>query len=244
MVKKSSIVSIALFVVFTPFAYAETNSTSDSAKPQQIKELLMQKKEVASQRKENKENLISLTLEKKEEMRAEFLAKREEFQTKLQSLRDQRKKLIVERIDKRLATINQNWAQRMTASITKLEALLEKFSARVDTLKTEGEDTTEAETKIAEAESAIQAAKDAVETQEAKEYVADLTDEAKLRSTVGESMSGLRKDLKAAHDVVKVAKQKVMDVARALAKISPPKDLPSTTPPFTGTPSATTAPGI
>ncbi len=248
MSKKIIFASILLFVVLAPFAHAETYTTSDSAKPLSNKEEVMRRQREAKaqsvERMENKKNLMSLSLEQKAAMREEYDAKREEFQKKLQDLRDQRKKLIVERVDKRLATINQNWAQRMNASILRLESLLKKFSDRSAKLKSEGNDTQAVDAAIVEAETAIQAAKDVIEMQEAKEYVADLTDEEKLRVTMGESMSNLRKDLKTAHDVVKAAKQKVIDVARALAKINPSTDLPKSSPTQTGTPSATIAPGI
>lgn len=248
MSKKLIFASIVLFVSLVPLAHAETSTTTESTQPQQYKEEVMRKQREAKAKitegRETKNHLTSISVEQKEAIRIEFQAKRDEFHAKLQDLRDQRKKLIVDRVDKRLATINQNWVQRMNASILKLENLLSKFSARADKLKAEGKDTSDVDAAITDAETAIQVAKDVVEAQKAKEYVADLTNEENLRSTVGESMTNLRKDLKIAHDVIKVAKQKVIDVARAIAKINPSGDLPKSTPTQTGTPSATTAPGI
>lgn len=176
-------------------------------------------------------------------LKEQFQEKREEFKEKLQALKDERKKAIVERVDKLLNTINQNWAQRMDEAIKRLENLLTKFSERAAKLKAEGKNTQTIDTAIADAKTAIQAAKDAVEEQAAKEYVADLSDETRLKSTVGEAMVNLRRDLKTAREVVKTAKQKVIDVARALAKLKP-SESETVKPTQTSTPSATTTPEI
>ena len=148
--------------------------------------------------------------------------KRAEFKEKLEQLKDTRKKQIAKRADEKLAKVNQNSTERMNSAIEKLETLLEKFATRAAAQKTEGKDTAEVDAAIVAAKDAIADAKEAVVTQAAKVYTADLSDEGTLKNTFGQAMSDLRKDLKATHDVVKLAKEKVMDVARALAKLRAP----------------------
>ncbi|HUQ85403.1 MAG TPA: hypothetical protein VM077_03710 [Candidatus Limnocylindrales bacterium] len=248
MTKKIIIASAIAFATFTPFAFAESHPINDSTNPPTRKEKFVQrmedKKFVTTEHKENGEELKSLQQDKLKALHEEFNAKHDEFKKKILDLKDQHKKIIVDRVDSRLVTINQNWVQRMNASILRLERLLDKFSGRAERLKAEGKNTTEVETAIVAAERAIQTAKDAVAVQGAKEYVADLSNEENLKSTVGDAISELRKDLKIAHDIVKVAKQKVIDVARALAKINKTSDIPSIEPTQTSTPSPTEVPEI
>jgi vacuolar-type H+-ATPase subunit I/STV1 len=218
-----------LFLFVTPLASAQTSSTTGSAKLQPLETRVME-------RKQNREDLQKLIREKKESMRTLSEERREAFKAKLESLKDVRKKIAVERLDLRLSTINQNATQRLSLAIEKLEKLLDKFSQRVDTAKTEGKDTAEADSAVLAAELAIDEAKIAVASQSAREYPAEIIDEATLKNTVGKEVSDLRNDLKLVHDVVKNAKQKVMDVARAVAKLRSMEKIT--------TPSVTITPGI
>ena len=222
MDKKVLLLSALLFAILTPPVFAHDVSTSESAKPEIVKERPQNTKDRLMKLKEafqaQKEDSKGKQKEKMEAMRAEFKTKREEFKLKLSELKDTRKKTIVENVDLKLSTINKNATQRMNSSIEKLERILEKLVLKAETMKSEGIDTTNAEAAVLEARTAIQAAKDAVATQAAKEYVASITTEETLKSTVGEAMTRLRKDLNSTHDSVKTAKQKVIDVARLLGK--------------------------
>lgn len=233
MSKKTLLIFALLFVVVVPIASAETNSTSDSARPHPLKELRLENHEIAM---ENRVGFQELLQEKRLAMRSANQTEREEFKAKLAELKDQRKKTIVERIDLKLSTINQNGTQHLSMAIERLEKLLDKFKARAQKARTEGKNTTEVDAAITAAETAINSAKEAVATQAAKQYTAQITDETTLKDTVGKAVSSLRHDLHATFDVVKNAKQKVMDVARALAKLHSIDT--------TATPSATVAPGI
>lgn len=226
---------LLIFTVLAPLASAQTNSTTDSARLESIKERLMV-------RKIAREDLQRLMLMKKDARSSEIQAKRDEFKTKLAELGDQRKKLTVERIDTRLSTINENGVQRFSLAIEKLEKLLDKFSQRVQVAKNEGKNTTEAEGAVTTAELAINDAKEAVATQSAKDYTVEIVDETTLKNTVGQQVSSLEHDLKAVFATVKTAKQKVMDVARAVAKLRSTEKI--STPSATVLPSVTIAPTI
>ena len=227
--KSISLFILLIFAVLAPLTSAEINSTTDSARLESIKERLMV-------RKIAREDLQKLMLMRKEAKSSEIQAKRDEFKTKLAELKDQRKKLTVERIDTRLSTINENGVQRFSLAIEKLEKLLDKFSQRVQVAKNEGKNTIEAEAAVTAAELAINDAKEAVATQSAKDYTAAIIDENTLKNNVGQKVSGLEHDLKSVFATVKTAKQKVMDVARAVAKLRSIEK--------TATPSATVFPSV
>ncbi len=236
MNKKILLLSALLFVFFTPVTSAHDEPTSSSAKPHDIKQPVMRVMEQKENFKIKKEESKEKYQEKIDAMRLEFKAKREEFKAKLAELKDTRKKNIVEHVDLKLSNINKNSTARMSQSLSKLDTLLEKFSSRAAILKTEGKDTTEVDAAIVTAKAAIKTATEAVAIQAAREYAAEIKDEQTLKNTVGEAVKSLRQDLKATQDQVKIAKEKVMDVARALAKLHSPKT--------TSTPSAAVESGI
>jgi DNA repair exonuclease SbcCD ATPase subunit len=212
MPKKIIIISILLFFFVASAANAQNKTATRSARPQSVPNRLLEEK---AERAE----LKLLIQEKQQEKRLEIQTKRQEFQAKLQEIKDERKQTIVENTDERLAEINLKATNRLSSAIEKLETLLDKFAERVDEAKTEGKDTSEAETAILEAESAIEEAKIAVAEQAAREYVAEIETEETLGSTVGQTVSSLRQDIKTTFESVKNAKRKVMDVARAVAHL-------------------------
>lgn len=211
--------------------FAQTPTISAPAKPRggniDLKQKMIQR--IAVKHGENQE-LNEIIKAKRADLAAEIKANREEFRLKLQALKDMRKKNIAERADQKLQKANQKSTNHFTQAIEKLEKLLQKFSDRAEKLKQEGQNTSEVDAAIAAAESAIAQAKEAVTTQGAKEYTADITDADSLKREFGEEMSTLRNDLKLTHDTVKLAKQKVIDVARALAKLESTKISPTVQP--------------
>jgi Mg2+ and Co2+ transporter CorA len=101
---------------------------------------------------------------------------------------------LVDRIDTKLTTVNTKHTDRFAHVLSNLQAILDKISEDVD--KTQ-------------AQAAIDAAKLAIENQAAKTYTITISSEAALRSNVGATTSGLRRDLMATHKLVIDAKQAV-----------------------------------
>jgi DNA repair exonuclease SbcCD ATPase subunit len=209
--KLSLLIILLLLVLFVPQAGAQNRSTG-SARLESVNERLME-------HKQSREDLQELIRQKKAALRTQTQNKRAEFETNLQTIKDQRKRQLTERIDERLILINQKGTTRLESAIEKLEELLDKFSERVSLAQAEGKDTTEANNAILAAEEAIADAKQAVAGQAGKVYVAQISDEEVLKNSIGDTVLALRQDLKATFDAVKVAKQKVMDVARSVAKL-------------------------
>lgn len=234
MSKKPIILSVILLVSSASIVYAETPLSTTSAKISPLTRVGI--------------------MERKETLKTKIATERAEFKAKLLEIKDQHKKMLVERIDVKLSTINQKGTTNLNSSIERLEKLLNKFSERAAKAKNAGKDTTEVDAAIVAARLAIKTAKDSVSSQSAKTYTADIKDETTLKTTVGKSVSSLRHDLHSVFELVKIAKQKVMDVARALAKlhleneeISPSASITPTgtiTPTTTITPSPTVIPTI
>lgn len=228
MIARSLLFLIAIFALTGTIVSAETISSTESAKNRFTTErskTLEDRKSSLAQRvsitKERNQDIRTLIQSRKEELSLEIKKEREEFKAKVAELKNQKKKLIAQDVDLKLNAINLASTNRMTTGIGKLEKLLDKFSSRSARIKAQGSDTTTVDAAIASAESAIADAKTAITEQAAKEYTADITDETTLKNDFGKTMKTLRADLKATHDVLKLAKQRVIDVARALAKLKP-----------------------
>lgn len=206
MLKKlSTIFSLLLLIaIFTSVVSAQTNidKTSADRLKMQLQEIEVQKKTAVSNiKQEAKESKIELRQKIKETVDSKraavkeaVAAKREEFKTKLKTIRDEKKKVLLERIDTKLANANLKHTDRFAQVLSNLQAILDKMSTDVD--KTD-------------AQSAIDTAKDAVETQAAKTYVITISTESALKSDVGAVTSQLRLDLSATHKLVIDAKQAV-----------------------------------
>ena len=144
---------------------------------------------------------------------------REEFRSRISAIRDEKKKAIVERVDKRIAEINTNRTGIMTRHLTKIEEVLNRIEARALEVEKNGKDISAVKTAITTARTTIVASQTAVSAQAAKTYTIDITTEDKLGSAVSAARTALAEDLQTTHQTVVTARKAVRDVLTALAKI-------------------------
>lgn len=148
-----------------------------------------------------KERMQLLQADKK----AAISAKREEFKLRLQAIKDQRKKLLMERIDAKIAEVNKNQTDRYTEALNKLQSFLDKFNKSA----TEAGKLSDVLADITAAQTAIDTARTAVDAQAANTYAITITDDLTLKVNAGKIMSQFRLDLVAVHKLVVDAKQAV-----------------------------------
>lgn len=146
--------------------------------------------------------------------------KREEFKTRLQTIRNEKKKAAVERIDIKIANMNEAQTIRFTSILVKLQSILDRVSQKASEAKANGKDTTALDSSITTAQAVIDSAKTAVSAQAAKAYSIQISDEATLRNSVGATTSQFRKDLRDVHKAVVDAKQAVQNAVGELAKVA------------------------
>src|SRR3990167_8269818 len=129
-----------------------------------------------------------------------------------QKNKDQRKKVLIEKIDTKLAKINQN-------QVTKFTEALVRFQGFLDKIKQSTTDTNVL-ADAAIAQTAIDTAKTALDIQTSKAYTIEIVDDATLKINAGTSVSQLRKDLTAVHKLIVEAKQAVqkLNTDRTLIK--------------------------
>lgn len=217
MYKKLLVFSFLVFLL-TPFSSIanaqtttspDTNANSAARLKRQMRDIKEQKKEAISQiRQEAKETRVELrkqikeTVQMKREKAKEVIsAKKEKFKARLQTIKDQKKQVLVERIDGKLENVNTKHTDRFTEVLGNLQMILDKISVNAT------EEKVIADTKIAQL--AIDKAKTAVENQASKTYVITISTEKALRANVGATTSQLRLDLMATHKLVVDAKQAV-----------------------------------
>lgn len=215
MNKKFILVSFFLFLLmlFPAIASAQTTTGTDSASKanrlkDQIKIINDQRQEALRTKKETRVELRQKIKDriqtKREEVKEIIAAKREEFKAKLQTIRNQKKKVLVERIDTKLTNINTKHTDRFAETLVKLQTLLDKISSSATEEKVLAD--------IKAVQGAIDAATAAIEAQAAKTYAITISTENALRSDVGRVTSQLRLDLVAVHKMVVDAKQAVQSL--------------------------------
>lgn len=117
-------------------------------------------------------------------------------------IRNEKKQQILEHINQQLILINDRATKAMLKHLERIQALLNKIKVRVPAV-----DITVAQTKIDEA-------KIAVETQAAKEYVIEFSNESGLRVGASTAKTKLRADIKAVREKIRLARQAVVDVLK------------------------------
>lgn len=175
-----------LLLIFVSGANAQTATDSAAKLKLQLQLLAEQKKAAAGKAKEEAKALIQ--------------AQKDEFKTKLQAIKDQKKKALVERIDAKLARVNENQTVKYTEVLVRLQGFLDKIKSETDA---------KVLTDATLAQTAIDTAKAAVEAQTAKSYTMTITDDSTLKLNAGSTVSQLRLDLMAIYKQVLDAKQAV-----------------------------------
>ncbi len=194
---KKVVFSAGLFLIFTTSAFAQTEGTSPSAMTHPLKPLrtaVQQDKDV-------------------------LRAKIQEFKSQISLIRDERKKMIVEKIDNDILASNSKLTDKMSQALAKMSIILDKLKIKSTALKTEGKDTSALDAAITAAQTAIDNAKTSVAAQSQKQYSATITDDITLKNVIGQMVSGFRLDIMTVHKQVSDAKASVAAAIAQAAKL-------------------------
>lgn len=211
-----------------------TPATVDSASRREaIRDRLIQKNTTTTTTGDTTKTISAAQTARKAEIEKLRLAKkaamdaaREEFQTQLATLKDVNKKEIAEKISEGLSTANTKATDRMFAILDKLETILTKVEEKVAEAQTDGTDTTSQELEITNAKTALEAAKDAVMTQAAEDYIITVGDDTTLKSDVATVVNQQKQDLKTTYETVRSARQAVRQAAKSLKDLGIMKAMP------------------
>lgn len=218
--------SFLLVYVFPLSAYAQSPTVADTVPVVSVSPTL---KDRMQKRVESTNGISAMEKQKMQQ-------KMDEFKARLQTIRDEKKKVLLERINTKISDSNQRIIARATKFLDELQLLLDKISQKGKEEKAKGVDTTSLDSAIIAAQNAIDSAKDAVAKQKTKEYVIQIATEATLRATVGTTVKQFEMDLKDLRKIAMDAKQAVQHAREELAKIRKSETINSTN----ATPSSTT----
>lgn len=217
--RKSLIAFLSLLVLSAPARSFAQTADETPTEPTQTTPMPSQKRaETMSLYKNAITGLKDEIRTKRMEAMQDVKEAREEFKAKLQTITDERKKAVVGRIDTRLSSSNDKHTEKMADNLEKLSSILERISTKAATLKSEGKDTTDVDTAIAEAQTKITAAQTAVATQAGKEYVITIADETTLGATISPVVTQFRTDIGTVHKLVVDAQQAVVAAGKELKK--------------------------
>ncbi|CAN5118761.1 hypothetical protein BH09PAT2_BH09PAT2_09610 [soil metagenome] len=169
--------------------------------------------------KQNREDLHASMEAKRKESMEKFQTQREEFKKELQVIKDEKKKSIIENIDTKLNELNTTHSDNLAQSLTQITDILGRLDEKIASKEASGIDTTEVKAASANAHTLIDSAAAAVTAQSARQYILDITDEAKLREDVKKTVQTFKTDITAVHEKVKAAREAVVTVARLYGQL-------------------------
>ena len=146
-------------------------------------------------------------------------AKRYELKERLITIKDERKRQVVEKIDKALDALNERMMDHFDNVLDRLDKILIKIRERADRAEESGYDVSTVGSAIETARQAIADARAAIEVQVGKTHTIPVTAEESLRTNVGKARQALHEELSLVFKKIKLAKEAVHDVAKALADL-------------------------
>ena len=146
-------------------------------------------------------------------MKEKKTQQKEDFKEKVQNIKDEKKQVVVAKIDEKLS-------DRQTRLVSVLTKHLERLDAAIMTIEDKAELLTDDANKskltqqISEARQSIIVAKQAVETQSQKVYAPDVSSESRLKAVVSQTVANFRKDWSSVKAKVKLAQTNTVEVIK------------------------------
>ncbi len=153
------------------------------------------------------------------EAQLELDAQRQAFRQRLLQVQDTSKQKALERIDNKIQVTNQSVTDRFTDILEDLESINTRVESKAKELSTSGKDTQALEGAIADATSALSAAKAAVRVQSSKDYTIEIGSDETLKSQATQTVASFRTDISTLRDQIEEAKTDVVNAAKIAESI-------------------------
>jgi hypothetical protein len=167
--------------------------------------------ELRMKMEDKREKLASRAGELKEKMASRAALLKE----KLAQFKDQVKAQRAEKVSETLQTINANRTKMMTTHLENLTKILNTIEDRVNEGGSSGKNVDSAKSAISSARSAIEKASAAVSAQSTKDYEITVNSEATVKTDAKNTRDSLMTDLKSTHELVKEAREAVVNALKA-----------------------------
>lgn len=172
-----------------------------------------------SERKEAVDALKTAKASARAEYKNTMEEKRREFKENMEKIRDEKKRQITQNVVERIASVNEKWVSHWQKVLERLGEILGKIETRTGEAKTAGKNVTSVESAIAAAKTAIEKAQAAVDTQGSQEYGVTTSDETRLGEDVSGVLNEFHSDLRATQKTVADARTAVYTALRALKAV-------------------------
>jgi outer membrane murein-binding lipoprotein Lpp/gas vesicle protein len=225
MAKKFLILALAGFFMAGAAGVSAQTSTGSEVRPNAVQQRLQEQRDKISesvrQQLEERRAEMQRNIDAKraqfqsavEDKKALVQEKREElmrtFREKVQNVRDEQKRNILIRLEEQLPQVQERILKNMTASLDRIEGVLEKISSRAEELAQGGADVSAVRTAIVAAEEAISRARTAIQNEAGTTYTIDVSDEEEVKENFGIVRAQLAKNLQAVRNAVKAAQESV-----------------------------------
>lgn len=207
--------SIAENVEETMTAEETTKTTDTSITPKKRMDLKEKPKTMPEDEMKKRNVVKNDIMERRKEAKEEFAKEREAFKTNLKEITDEKKQEIVERVDSHIRKMNEKITEKLAEHLDRISGIIDRIEEKA--AESEG-DAKAVDDAVIVAREAVETAQRAVSDQAGKEYIIEITDEGNLRADVKSVVTQFRTDIKATVELVKEARQKTIDAARALAQ--------------------------
>lgn len=199
-------------------------------KRETLKKELLERKDVYHQKKssptaefrvhmaEEKEAFIASMKAKIEQTHIEQEIRLSQFKEKMEAFKNSEKKSKVEDIQSRLISYVTKRIETMTAQITKMNDIVGNNTSQVSE-HADGKDTTSFDAAVSAAQTAINAAKDAISALGAKQYVITIGSEATAKNDVKTVRDTVEADMKSVRERMKQARVAVSTMIIERAKL-------------------------
>ncbi|MEW6616838.1 MAG: hypothetical protein AB1333_00190 [Patescibacteria group bacterium] len=173
------------------------------------------KKQIETQREEFKKQVE----EKREELKKQIETKKVEFEARVAQLKDEKKKEVMTRIGQNLNEANKRALENFSNIVERLEKVLLNINSRADKASAAGKDVSGIKSAVGEANTAIVAARVAIQEQMGKVYAITINTEETLKNDASAARDTLKNDLEKVKVAVQKIKETLQKAALSLAQI-------------------------
>lgn len=170
------------------------------------------RQEVVADIQQKREDWQDRIKAERERLKAVVETRKAELKAKVEAFKDRGKGEIVQRLDAAFDAINGKWIAFFTASVNRIENVLDAIASRTDKAEAAGKDVTAVRARIEAATDAIASARAAIEAQAGKDYTLRIgseetakADVAGIRKQLGDDLQAVRAAVRAAFDATKAA---------------------------------------
>lgn len=211
--KKFFLTAVFVLLASTCTSVTLAQTSTDSSRPPRLGRVGLELDKTASRAAAKG---IDRLLYRPTNIKEKVASRTAQLKERLKTFRDQKKAQIVERVNDRIANINEVRTNNMLKHLNKMSGILAKLENRVNDIT--DKDTTAAKTAINNAKAKVASAEAAVNTQAQKDYPIEATSEGTIKNNVVDARLALQRDLKALHELVKEARKAVGHAIQVVAE--------------------------